>query len=213
MRRDMAIIAGLTLPFLLNDFSNIFVRDYRLWLAIDYIFVKAVPLALLACLLRARKISYADLGLKSVRVGSFIIWTVTMTVLGTLLDQYGSRILVALLPDTRLGSMPRITDPLLDQLDLHFGLMAVALVEEVIFRGLYFTILARYMTSVTGVFVLSSLLFGLIHWSLGVSAVAHTSIIGAVFMACMWKTRSVLPTTIAHFCVNYVAFSGILHRL
>ena len=53
---------ALTLPFLLNDFSNIFVRDYRLWLAIDYIFVKAVPLALLACLLRAREDFLCRLG-------------------------------------------------------------------------------------------------------------------------------------------------------
>ena len=59
----------------------------------------------------------------------------------------------------------------------------------------------------------SSFAFGLIHWSLGLSAVIHTAIIGAVFMACMWKTRSVLPTVVAHFCVNYVAFSGIFNKL
>ena len=47
----------LTLPFLLNDFANIFVPDYRLWLAIDYGFVKALPLALIWCFLRAQKIS------------------------------------------------------------------------------------------------------------------------------------------------------------
>ncbi|MCF7764110.1 MAG: hypothetical protein K9N62_10590 [Verrucomicrobia bacterium] len=44
---DAAILAILTLPFLLNDFANIFVLDYRIWLGIDYVFVKALPLFLI----------------------------------------------------------------------------------------------------------------------------------------------------------------------
>jgi len=56
------------------------------------------------------------------------------------------------------------------------------------------------------------LAFGLIHWSLGLSAIVHTAIIGNVFMVCVWKTGSVLPTIIAHFWVNYVAFSGVLNK-
>ncbi len=93
MRQDMTILSVLTLPFLLNDFSNIFVTDYRLWLTIDYISVKALPLVFIALLLGARKISWADLGVKPIRVGSFTIWTIVVTSLGTVLDQYGSRFL------------------------------------------------------------------------------------------------------------------------
>src|SRR5207247_770966 len=137
------IIGVLTLPFLLNDFANIFVRDYRVWLAIDYIFVKALPLAAIWFLLKTKRISYSDLGIKCVRVDSFIILTLTMTFLGTVLDQFGSRLFTMLLPDTRLGGMPTITNPVLDRIDLYFGLFLVAVVEEVIFRGLYFTILSR----------------------------------------------------------------------
>src|SRR5213594_2484630 len=120
MRQDLTILSVLTLPFLLNDFSNIFVTDYRLWLAIDYISVKALPLVFIALLLGARKISWADLGVKPIRVGSFTIWTIVVTSLGTVLDQYGSRFFVALLPDTRLGGMPPITNRLVYQVDLHF---------------------------------------------------------------------------------------------
>jgi len=213
LRQDSLILGVLTAPFLLNDFANIFVRDYRVWLTIDYIFVKAMPLAAILFFLRTKRISYSDLGIKSVRVGSFIILTLTMTFLGTILDQFGSRLLTMLLPDTRLGGMPTITNPVLDRIDLYFGLFLVAILEEVIFRGLYFTILSRYLRGITALFVVSSLTFGLIHWSLGLSAIVHTAIIGGVFMVCMWRTGSVIPTIIAHFLVNYVAFSGILARL
>jgi membrane protease YdiL (CAAX protease family) len=211
-RQASLIIGILTAPFLLNDFANIFVKDYRVWLAIDYIFVKAFPLAAVWFLLRTQKITYSDLGIKSVRFGPFIMLTLAMTFLGIVLDQLGSRLFTMLLPDTRLGGMPTITNPVLDQIDLYFGLSLVAVVEEVIFRGLYFTLLLRLLPGVTAVFVVSSLAFGLIHWSLGLSAIVHTAIIGGVFMVCMWRTGSVIPTIIAHFFVNYIAFSGILAR-
>ena len=207
------IIGVLTLPFLLNDFTNIFVRDYRVWLAIDYAWVKALPLAVILYFLRIRRISYSDLGIRRLRFHSFVTWTFTMTVLGIVLDQFGSRFFASLLPDTRLGGMPLITNPLVDQIDLYLGLALVAVVEELIFRGLYFRLLSRYFPSRLVVFTISALAFGLIHWSLGLSAIVHTAVIGAVFMICIWKTGSVLPTIFAHFFVNYVAFSGVLTKL
>lgn len=210
LRQDAIVIGVLTLPFLLNDFANILVKDYRVWLAIDYVFVKAFPSAVILYLLRTRRLSYQDFGIRRLPFGRFIVWTVSMTVVGIVLDQFGSRFFARLLPDTRLGGMPPITDPLVNQIDLYLGLALVGILEEVIFRGLYFSVLSRYFASKVTVFTVSALTFGLIHWSLGLSAIAHTAIIGAVFMTCVWKTGSVLPTVVAHFLVNYVAFSGIL---
>jgi len=208
--KDTIILGVLTLPFLLNDFANIFVKDYRVWLTIDYVFVKAFPLAVILYLLRTKRMSFSDFGIRRIRFGSFLTWTLAMTVLGIFIDQFGGRFFARLLPDTRMGGMPPITDPLINQIDLYLGLALVGLVEEVIFRGLYFTVLSAHFRSGVVVFLLPTLVFGLIHWSLGVSAIAHTAIIGAVFMICMAKTGSVLPTIVAHFCVNYVAFSGVL---
>ena len=54
--------------------------------------------------------------------------------------------------------------PLLDRLDLSFGLLLVGIVEELIFRGLWVSILKRYVSSRIVPVVLSSLIFGLIHW-------------------------------------------------
>jgi CAAX protease family protein len=117
-----------------------------------------------------------------------------MTVLGIVLDRFGSRFFGSLLQDTRLGGIPPITNPLVAQIDLYLGLVLVAVVEELIFRGLYFTILSRYFPSRIVVFGISALTFGLIHWSLGLNAIIHTALVGAVLMICIWKTGSALPT-------------------
>lgn len=74
-------------------------------------------------------------------------------------------------------------------------------------------LLSRSLRRTAVVFVLASAVFGLIHWSLGISAVLHTALVGALFMSCMWWTGSVWPTVLAHFLVNYAAFSGILGSL
>ena len=41
----LLVIAG---PFYLNDFANLYVTDWRWWLAIDYVSVKLFPLAVIA---------------------------------------------------------------------------------------------------------------------------------------------------------------------
>ena len=218
-RQDAVIIGVLTVPFLLNDFANVFLTDYRAWLMIDYGFVKAFPLGVIFYLLRTKRISYSDLGAKSVRPGPFIVWTLATTISGIVLDQFGSRFFATLLPDTKLGEMPPITNPLINQIDLHFGLALVAVVEEVIFRGMYFTVLSRYLRSVVPVFTISALAFGLIHWSLGLGAIVHTAIIGTVFMVCVWRQEACFPQssrtfawTTWHFRVFSTRRNWVQHR-
>jgi hypothetical protein len=133
-----------------------------------------------------------------------------IAVLGIALDQVGWRFFERILPNTRLGGMPRIPVPWVDKFDLFFGLLCVGILEEVIFRGLAFSYFRKYSRSTAFVFFATSVIFGLIHWSLGIHAIVNTAIIGAVFMVVMWRTGSVVPTIIAHFFVNYVAFSGMI---
>ena len=49
----------------------------------------------------------------------------------------------------------------------------------------------------------------LIHWSWGSYAIINTSILGAVFMVCMWRTGNILPLIVAHLLINYIGISGI----
>ncbi len=200
----------LCLPFFLNDFNNIFFsHDYRLWIAIEYS-VKTWVLAYGVYLVLNKTISFEDVGLKRIALPKFIFWTIFMSLAGFFLDQIGGRFWTSILPNTRLGNYPTISNPFLYQADLYLGLfLFTGVVEEIIFRGLAFTVLSENYKSTWKVFLISTLLFGLIHWSLGLNAIFNTAIIGMVFMIVMWSTGSVLPLILAHFIIDYVDFSGL----
>jgi len=197
-------------PFILNDFANIYIYSFKTWLVIDYLFVKVFPLFLIVYLLRTRRIVLADLGLKMIAPPQLVLWTIAMALLGIVFDQVGWRFFENVLPRTKLGGIPRIPILWLNRFDLYFGLICVGIFEEVIFRGLAFTVFRALVKSTTTLFFITALLFGFIHWSLGLHAIMNTAIIGALFMVVMWRTGSVVPTIIAHFIVNYVSFSGVI---
>ena len=198
-------------PFFLNDLANIFLyRNYMAWLAVDYVFVKAFLLGFIFYLLRKKIITFEDLGLKAIKLPEFLFWTVLMIIAGLFLDQIGGRFWASVIPGTALGKFPVIANPALYRLDLYLGLFFVGFTEEIIFRGLAFRVLYENFKSLPKVFIISSLIFGLIHWSLGINVIINTAIIGAVFMIALWRTKSVWPLIIAHFIVDYVAFSGLI---
>ena len=62
-RIKVAWFALFVVPFILNDLANIFITDFKAWLAIDYLFVKAFPLFLIVYLLRTRRIVLAAFAL------------------------------------------------------------------------------------------------------------------------------------------------------
>lgn len=205
----LAILGMVAAPFYLNDFANIFVKDFRVWLLIDYVFVKALPLGFLTYLVGTKRLTGAELGLRIPGASQLVGFTLLATILGIGLDQIGWPFFKSILPNTHLGDMPAITNPTVATIDLYFGILFVAITEEVVFRGLAFTALREQFASVKKVFIYSSLLFGLIHWSLGLHAIINTAIIGFVFMVVVWKTGSIIPTIIAHFLVDFVSFSSL----
>ncbi len=196
------------LPFYLNDFSNIFVKDEVTWLALDYS-LKLIPLTFLLCMIKAGNLSFKDLGLTALSPNRFIFWTLFITTLGLCLDEPGFSIWGKILPSINLGSIPIGQESPYYVLDMTVGLALVAIAEEVIFRGLAFTALKEKGYSPSSVFIISGIAFGLIHWSAGPVAIVTTAITGAGLMVCMWKTRSILPTIIAHYIINYLSFSGL----
>ncbi|WP_415719487.1 CPBP family intramembrane glutamic endopeptidase [Maridesulfovibrio sp.] len=202
-----AIFILAALPFYLNDFNNIFIKQELLWLAIDY-GAKIIPLAFLFYLLKKEILSSADLGLIPLPPKKFIIWTLGITALGLCLDEPGFTLWSKLLPSIRLGSIPIGTDSPLYMLDMTLGLALVAISEEIIFRGLAFTSLKTSQYSPRKIFLISAIIFGLIHWSQGPTAIIATAVTGTGLMLCMYCTGSVYPTIIAHYVINYLSFSG-----
>lgn len=59
-----AFFAGITIlicsPFFLNDFSNIYVKDWRLWIFIDYTSVNHLPCLVVFWLIITRRMSLSD---------------------------------------------------------------------------------------------------------------------------------------------------------
>jgi len=205
-RPGLAALVVLAAPFYLNDFANIFVDDFALWLVIDYVLVKGFVLACAWGMLSRGVLSWPDLGFVKLKAKQFLAWTLAMTAVGLVLDQYAYDYL-AWLPSWKLGGYPGEPGSWLYTFDLWFGLTLVAVTEEFVFRGLAWNAL-RPRLGLAATYLATSLAFGLIHWSLGLPAIISTALIGAAFMVCVQKTGSILPTLVAHFVVNLVYFGG-----
>ncbi len=202
----------LTGPFFLNDFTNIFVKDWRLWLLMDAVSVKLFPLAVFWWLMASRKMQLTDFGLRAQSWPSFVKVFLIVTLVGTMIDQNGYQWASGLPGYPPLGQMPVITSPVWNWIDLTLGLLAVGMVEELVFRGFMHSFISRYTESRFAIVVISSLAFGLIHWGLGFHAVLITSVIGAVFMAAYLKTRSIYALIFAHFAINFIDFAGVVPK-
>lgn len=206
-KRHMILYAALAVPFFLNDFANIFITDHTAWIVADYLVAKALPLAVIVWSVNAGVAKWSEYGFKKLPIVMFLYYGLAMSIIGTTMDQYGYDFFKLVLPSASLGGIPEAPQgSALGWFDLHFGLLLVAIVEEMIFRGMAWTALRRAGLNAFTALVVSSAVFGLIHWSLGVAAVVSTGLIGAIFTICVWRTGSILPLIFAHFIVNYVYF-------
>jgi hypothetical protein len=206
------ILALLTAPFFLNDFSSIFVKDWRVWLLIDYVGVKVFPLLVVLWLLTKKLMTPVDFGFTKQSIPSFAVLFVVVTFVGIFVDQNGYLILDSLPGYAPLGAMPAIKSHTWNWIDLTLGLLLVGIVEEIVFRGYMYTFLSRFTQDGFKIVAISSVFFGLIHWSLGLHSVIVTSIIGAIFMFSYMRTRMLTPIMLAHFAINFLDFSGVLPK-
>ena len=208
-RRLVVVFVLLAAPFYINDFANILVSDWRLWLTIDYVFLKLVPLVVILWLVRSKRLAASDFGWQPLPWKSFAAASFLMALMAMLLDQNGYLVLRNFPGYERLGGMPTISSVTWNWIDLTVGLALVGLMEELIFRGLAATVLGLYLEP-RGVVAVSALAFGLSHWSLGWHSVVVTGAIGAVFMVAHQQLKSITPLVLAHFVVNFIALSGLV---
>jgi uncharacterized protein len=211
---ELHILALILLvsPFYLNDFASIFVKDWRLWLFVDYVAVKLFPFLVALWLIRSGKMRTAEFGLTMQGPAPFFLVFLVVVLVGTVIDQNGYQWIAKLPGYPPLGAMPAITIPAWNWVDLTLGLLAVAVLEELIFRGFMHTFISRYTENPFAIVAISSAAFGLIHWGLGLHAVLITAVIGAVFMMAYLKTRSLPAIMLAHFAVNFIDFAGIIPK-
>lgn len=203
----------LTSPFYLNDFASMYVKNWHWWLFIDYVGVKLFPLMVVLWLILSNKMWASEFGLKTQSTLSFWVVFLSLALVGTVIDQNGYQLIAKFPSYPPLGGMPVITSPVWNWIDLTFGLLMVGICEELIFRGFLHTFINRYTENLCVIVVISSVAFGLIHWSLGLHVVLITSTIGAVFMMVYLKTRSLPAIMLAHFAINFIDFAGIIPKV
>ena len=205
-------VALLASPFYLNDFANMIVKNWRWWLFVDYTAVKLFPLAFALWLIYSKKMRAAEFGLKTQSILSSLLVFLIVALVGTVIDQNGYPLIAKLPGYPPLGGMPGITSSIWNWVDLTFGLLMVGICEELIFRGFLHTFISRYTKDACAIVVISSVAFGLIHWSLGLHVVFITSTIGAVFMIAYLRTRSLPALMLAHFAINFIDFAGVIPK-
>ncbi|MBN2439027.1 MAG: CPBP family intramembrane metalloprotease [Deltaproteobacteria bacterium] len=208
LKHPVAVVILLCLPFYLNDLNDIFVKDWRWWLLIDFAAVKLFPLLVLAWLIRRRKAGFFSLGLRIPSAISFCSVLAVGALSAVFIEQNGY-LLTDWFSVASLGRRPVIENPVWRWVDLTAGLAAVGIVEEAVFRGYLRIFLSRYTRRAWAVIAVSALAFGLIHWSGGLQQIVAASAVGAVFMALYLRTHSLPAIMVAHYLTNFIAFSNV----
>ncbi len=206
---SLALIC-IVAPFYLNDLANIFISHWGPWLVIDYLFAKAYPLLIFVYLFKTSRITWSGIGLTAQKPILFAVVFV-MGTLSVLFILENSNLVTRFVSGyTALGRIPAITDPFWYQFDLYAGLLMVAVVEELVFRGLFCFVLEKYTRNNAFIVCFSAIAFGLIHWSAGFTEVVTATVAGMVYMALYMKTRSLPAIILSHFVVDLISFSRIV---
>jgi membrane protease YdiL (CAAX protease family) len=83
-----------------------------------------------------------------------------------------------------------------------FTSLQAAIVEELIFRGIAFSVLRRRFP-VWVAFLLPAILFGFAHVYWGLGRVAITAFMGALFALLRWRTNNLWGPMAMHFLINF----------
>jgi membrane protease YdiL (CAAX protease family) len=108
----------------------------------------------------------------------------------------------------RLTSYPDATNTLLQYFDGTVGMIFVGLSEEVIFRFYLMNLLLLRGGSHATTIILSSLIFGSIHWSYGFGSVVFASVFGVLASFLLLKTRNLVVPVAVHATYDAFFFAG-----
>lgn len=192
------------LPYYLNDFVNIYVADYTVWVILDYVMRLAV-IGFLLHMLRRGALTPSALGLTWPPITDLVLWTVLTSVTAMAYLWLSEFVLAPFFPPGALGGVPLDTASPLFRFDATAGLVLVAVSEEMVCRGLTLDVL-RARLPVPALYVISALLFSLMHWSLSAHTLADAFVYGLILVPATLATGSIWPSVLVHFLVNFVLY-------
>jgi uncharacterized protein len=204
MRRGLFIsffaVFAFLVPFQLWRLSQ---ADAAAWLSIDYL-MRVAGLIALAVARPTRHIAFRTRRLR-IGKGELVTWLFGAAALAAL---YGYeplwRMAEASMPDIRLDFPPRTTG-VLHFIDLTFGLMLVALHEEIFFRRVAWVVF-RPLGDGIGMVALSSVMFGLFHWWTGLPNMLLATAAGVFLMLLYRRSGALWPTVLAHYLIDFWVF-------
>jgi len=181
------------------------------------IFFKWVDLLLVASiavyLLLRHRLPSASFGLRSGSLGLQVLWS-----LGALIAGYayiaGSVVIIlsviALAPGLQKDLLHRVDFvqqmPVTNLIDSILLLIPVAIHEELLFRGMLLPYLRRVVGRWWLAILISSAIFGGLHFTQGWLGALQITGLGAVLAICFVLSRSLLAVTLAHFVFDLLQF-------
>ena len=195
-------------PFFFNKLIYIYFPGYPVFVATDYA-CRIFSLAFLYLLLRNEPTSLPipwRLAVPSTKeLLTALIGTVTLisvNVVGATFIQYLNA------HGWRVTRFPLPTNSALQCFDGTVGMVFVGLSEEVVFRFYLINLLLLRGMSPAMAIIVSTLIFGGIHWSYGAGAVVFATLAGLVLSIIFMSTRNLIAPIIAHAAYDAFYFAG-----
>jgi len=195
-------------PFYLNKLIYLFFPSYPVFVATDYA-CRVFGLTLLYLLLRGDPVSLpipwrlATPSAKDLLMG--LIGTIILigsNVIGTTFIQYLNA------HGWRVTRFPSPTNPVLQYFDGTVGMVFVGLSEEAIFRFYLINLLLLRGVSPAGTIIVSTVIFGGIHWSYAAGAMLFAMLAGLILSWIFMSARNLMAPIITHAAFDAFYFAG-----
>jgi membrane protease YdiL (CAAX protease family) len=208
-RRDALLPAFVIVaPYFLNKLIYIEFPGYTIFVATDYA-CRIFSLVVLYLLLRNKPASFPIPWRLAVPSAKELMTALvgTITLIGA--SVVGATFLGHLNANSwQLTTPPSPVNVAVQYFDGTVGMVLVGLSEEVVFRFYLVNLLLLQNMSPATAIIVSSLIFGGIHWSYGAGAVAFATLAGLILSTIYFSARNLTVPIIAHAAFDAFYFGG-----
>jgi membrane protease YdiL (CAAX protease family) len=208
--RPDALLPALVIvgPYFFNKLIYIYFPGYPVFVATDYA-CRTFSLTFLYLLLRSKSTllpipwrfaAPSTKELLTALIGTIVL--IVSNVVGMTLIRYLNA------HSWRVTRFPLPSDSLLQYFDSTVGMVFVGLSEEAVFRFYLINVLLLRGMSPTMAIIVSTLIFGGIHWSYGAGAMVFATLAGLVLSIIFVSARNLTAPIIAHAAFDSFFFAG-----
>lgn len=186
-------------PFLIKRFLVLGSEDYLYWISVDYISrgVSLLGLVLIACCRSPLLTPPERAGVGRSFEIFLMMFVATVFIEAVAVPAFSLHIRIL-----ELSHFPRIENPTLRWLDLNLGLILVAVSEELVFRWVMLNVIKNHSKNTTLAVLISSIAFGLVHWSSGLTMIIAAFLIGLVFAITYLRSGRILLCITTHYFID-----------